>query len=225
MKRKYLWKTIINCYKEPRLLFLLHRKWYYYFDFGNNVEVCSNKKNNQNSGFNNWDNFLCKHLPPFDSKRILDIGCNAGIYTFRMADAKAKEVVGIDRSIVQAEYVKSWFIQNGKDYSSVKFVKADVAKYRLQNLGNFDFVCMFCVAYHLREYADRVMKQLSDITPAVALQGNLRRLTHSKYNCKPYYELGGVEGMKNLLIKHGFDRINVISPEGHKKPLVIGSSI
>ena len=216
--------NVINYLKKPSLFLFFHKRWYYHIDFGNNVEVNSKKKCDPYSGFNSWDNFLSKHLPSLEGKRILDIGCNAGVYALRMADAKAKEVIGIDRSIAQAEYVKKMFSNRASDYSVISYVKADVTKIELQKFGRFDLVCMFCVAYHLKEHADNVMRQLAKITPIVAMQGNIRRLTHNKYNKRPYYELGGVEGMKNLLAKHGFDRIKIISPERHKKPLVVASS-
>ncbi|HWQ88587.1 MAG TPA: DUF1698 domain-containing protein [Desulfitobacteriaceae bacterium] len=224
MKFKLIVDTIKNCTRMPSLAFMLHKKWYYHFDFGRQIEVCTNNRNNIYSGFNNWDFFLSKHLPSVEGKRILDVGCNAGLYALRMADEKAKEVIGIDRSIIQAEYIKKWFATNGKDYPAVKYVKGDVTKIRFKEFGNFDLVCMFCIAYHLGKYADSVMRQLTEFTTVVALQGNLRRLTKSKYNNRPFHELAGVEGMKGFLIKHGFDKIEVVSHEGHKKPLVIGSA-
>jgi tRNA (mo5U34)-methyltransferase len=75
-----------------RLRILSLGSWYYYIDFGDSIEVRVDKKEHPHSGFKNWDNFLSQHLPPLEGMRILDIGCNAGLYALRMVEAGAKEI-------------------------------------------------------------------------------------------------------------------------------------
>jgi hypothetical protein len=60
------------------------------------------------------------------------------------------------------------------------------------------------------------------MTSAVAMQGNLPRLTSPKYAERAYQELAGVEGMSDLLRAHGFDELEVAAPPGHPKPVVVG---
>jgi SAM-dependent methyltransferase len=159
-------------------------------------------------------------------KRVLDIGCNAGLYDLRMVEASAREVVGIDLDarVRQAEFVREWFAQKGgRDYSRVCFIAADVTNFDLISLGPFDLTCMFCVAYHLGDGINHIMEQVAQIADTVALQGNTSRLTNPKYRDRPHQHLAGVIGMQELLQSYGFSKIKLFAPEGHPKPLVIGT--
>jgi len=238
-------KTIVAAYEAERVFWKIRKpeqvrqleqqiqvlspngqnSWYYHLHFGYGVAVRPDLKRDPHSGENNWAGFLSKHLPDLEGKRVLDIGCNAGLYDLRMIEAGAVEVVGVDvdARIRQAEFVQDSFAQKtGRDYSRVRYVAADVTKFDLTSLGTFDLTCMFCVAYHLGVHINEIMQQLSQITPAVALQGNLVRLTKKKYRDRPYQHLAGVRGMVELLETHGFGDVKITAPEGHQKPLVIG---
>jgi len=200
--------------------------WYYYINFGHGVAVRPDLKRDPHSGEKNWAEFLSRHLPDPAGKRVLDIGCNAGLYDLRMVEAGATEVVGIDMDVrvQQAEFVREWFAQkSGQDYSRVRFIAADVADFDLVALGHFDLVCMFCVAYHLGAGVKHVMEQVAQITSTVALQGNTPRLTSPKYRDRSHQHLAGVAGMRALLESHGFSEIKAFAPGGHPKPLVIGT--
>jgi SAM-dependent methyltransferase len=201
------------------------KSWYYYINFGYGVTVRPELKRDPHSGEKNWVGFLSRHLPNLANKRVLDIGCNAGLYDLRMVEAGAREVVGIDLDvrIRQAEFVREWFAQkSGQDYSRVRLIAADVTDFDLISLGPFDLACMFCVAYHLGDGINHVMEQLAQITDTVALQGNTLRLTNPKYRNRPHQHLAGVTGMHGLLQSCNFSKIKVFAPRGHPKPLVIG---
>ncbi len=79
--------------------------------------------------------------------RVLDIGCNAGYYSFALA-ARGAEVVGVDiddRYLAQARWASR---QLGLE-KPPEFRKLSV--YRLHELGGrFDLVWFMGVAYHLR---------------------------------------------------------------------------
>jgi SAM-dependent methyltransferase len=196
--------------------------WYYHLDFGHGVVVRPELRHDEHAGEANWS-FIEQHLPPLEGLRVLDIGCNAGLYALRMVDAGAAEVVGVDLAVEQAEFVRDHFAEReGRDYRPARFVAADVRTYDLTSLGSFDLATLFCVAYHLGEAADRVIAQVARMAPTVVLQGNLPRVTGVKYADRPFQELAGVEGMSELLRRNGLDAISVVAPEGHPKPLVIG---
>lgn len=90
-----------------------------------------------------------RHAVPADLSgwRVLDVGCNAGYYSFTLAERGA-EVVGVDideRYLAQAR----WAAQHMAVDRPPEFHKLSV--YRLGELeGRFDLVWFMGVAYHLR---------------------------------------------------------------------------
>ena len=106
------------------------------------------------------DHFLGPDFPAFkwrqiapalparlDGWTVLDVGCNAGYYSFELA-RRGASVVGVDvdpRYLAQARYAAA-------DYGlqdRVRFVQAEV--YHAGDLGAaFDLVCFMGVFYHLR---------------------------------------------------------------------------
>ena len=198
------------------------KSWYYHLDFGYGVEVQPELRCNPHSGDKNW-RFLEAHLPPLAGKRVLDIGCNAGLYALRMADCGAAEVVGVDLDTRQAEFVRQHFVKRmGIDYSNVRYVAADAREFEFAQLGRFDLVSLYCVVYHLAEAADRVIGQAASVASTVALQGNLPRVTGAKYRNRSHQHLAGVPGMTAILKRHGLSEIEVVALEDHPKPVVIG---
>lgn len=93
-----------------------------------------------------WKGFA--HLIPEDlqGKSVLDVGCNAGFYSFEMKRRNAGRVLGIDtddRYLSQARFAAE---QNGLD---VEFRKMSV--YEVPALKErFDLVIFMGVLYHLR---------------------------------------------------------------------------
>ncbi len=93
-----------------------------------------------------WRRF--KHAIPQDltGKSVLDVGCNAGFYSFEMKRRGARRVVGIDSDtgyLAQAQYAAKI---NGLD---VEFQQMDV--YDVASLHEaFDVVLFMGVLYHLR---------------------------------------------------------------------------
>lgn len=199
-----------------------HKSWYYHLDFGEGVEVRTDLRDDPHMGDANWG-FIASCLPNLRGLRTLDIGTNAGLYPLRMAEAGAREAVGLELETGQAEFVRERFAKlTGRDYSAVRYVAADARTYDLGALGGFDLVSLYCVAYHLADAIDHVMEQLAGMTPLVALQGNLPRLTGEKYLGRSHQDLAGVEGMSDLLQRHGFGEITVHAPEANPKPVVLG---
>ena len=204
----------------------LRGSWYYYFNFGCGVEVRPDLKRDKTVGTRNWQFILEQNLP-IKGNRVLNIGCNAGLYDLYMNEMGARETVGIEADPIQekqAEFYKIWRTEDrGVDYANSQFICASASEYDLSSLGTFDLVTLFCVAYHIGDGLPHVMDQLTKMTPTIALQGNLPRVTNPKYANRPHQELAGVPGMTALLEKYGYTDINVIAPTNYIKPLVIGS--
>ncbi len=83
---------------------------------------------------------------------VLDVGCNAGFYSFEMKRRGAARVLGIDSEplyLRQAEFAASAFGLGPGSGSGVEFRDASV--YDVGNLGGpFDLVLFMGVLYHLR---------------------------------------------------------------------------
>ena len=200
------------------------KSWYYFIDFGYGVTIRPELKDDPHSGMKNWSGFLSKHLPDVKGKRVLDIGCNAGLYDLKLVDAGAAEAVGIDFDTQQAEFVRQWFAgKKNQDYSNVHYIAADATRFAFSELGHFDIALILKVAYHFGEGIEHVMGELQHNVDTIVMQGNTPRLTDPKYADRSHQHLAGVEGMQELLKRFGYTEIRVIALEGHIAPLVIGS--
>ena len=203
-----------------------HKSWYYFIDFGYGVTVRPELSSDPHSGTKNWRNFLSKNLPDVRGKRILDIGCNAGLYDLKMIEMGAAEVVGVDFDVQQPQFVREWFAnKNDRDYSNIRYIAADATQFDFAELGHFDLALIFRVAYHFGEGIDHVMAQLSQTADTIVMQGNTPRLTNPKYAGRSHQHLAGVDGMQELLESYGFAISKIAAPPGHPTPLVVGSRV
>jgi len=96
-----------------------------------------------------WQYFQQAIPHDLTGKSVLDIGCNAGFYSFEMKRRGAKYVLGIDhdaRYLRQAEYARE---RLGLD---VEFRQLEVYDVSLleKEFGTFDLVFFMGVFYHLR---------------------------------------------------------------------------
>src|SRR5687767_2346561 len=96
-----------------------------------------------------WEQ-LAPHLPgDLHGWRCLDIGCNAGFYTFELAK-RGGEVLGID---VDEHYLKQarWACEKFQMTDRVRFERMQVYDLaRLDPGERFDLVLFMGVLYHLR---------------------------------------------------------------------------
>lgn len=110
--------------------------------------------------------------------RILDIGCNAGFYTFELA-RRGAQVLGIDmdeRYLRQAEWANSQF-----GFEAVQFRKASV--YEIGTLGfRPDLVVFMGVFYHLR-HPLLALDMIADLEPDTLL---FQTLTHGDEAISPH---------------------------------------
>lgn len=79
-------------------------------------------------------------------KRVLDIGCRDGLYSFECEKLGAEEVIGIDNDVSPAavEFLIPFF------NSRVKIHEMNLLDLRPQTFGTFDVVIFAGVLYHLR---------------------------------------------------------------------------
>jgi SAM-dependent methyltransferase len=105
-------------------------------------------------------NLCMKQLKLLDlnGKRVLDIGCRDGLFSFAAEQGGAAEVIGIDNDLSKAaiEFLIPFFD------SRVKMRKMNLYSITPENIGIFDVVIFAGVLYHLR-YPFWGLKAIRDV--------------------------------------------------------------
>ncbi|HUW82526.1 MAG TPA: methyltransferase domain-containing protein, partial [Phycisphaerae bacterium] len=118
-------------------------------------------------------------MPDVTGKRVLDLGCNDGLYSLTAAQCGAGHVTGIDKraeSIDQAELVKHvWSITRPCD-CGVMFIAGDIFD-NLRLIGRADVLLACCVVYHLGDGLHRFWQAVAaSPIKTVLIQGNKNRI-------------------------------------------------
>ena len=83
-------------------------------------------------------------------KSCLDLGCNDGFWSFRLARFGLKSVTGIDVS--EDNINKANFLKHVYDFSSFQFKRQDIFKFLYDNKSkSYDIVLLLSIIYHLPE--------------------------------------------------------------------------
>ncbi|MGE5124586.1 MAG: class I SAM-dependent methyltransferase, partial [Acidobacteriaceae bacterium] len=78
------------------------------------------------------------------NSRVLDIGSGLGFYIDFYRDRGAGEILGMDISETSVSFLK-------EKYPADKFLLADISNCTLDGLGEFDFISVVSVLYHVVE--------------------------------------------------------------------------
>jgi len=94
-----------------------------------------------------WD-FILQNMGKIDfkDKRVLDIGCRDGLFSFEAERRGAREVIGIDNCLSRGatEFLIPFF------RSKVKMYELNLCDLSPEKFGTFDIILFFGVLYHLR---------------------------------------------------------------------------
>lgn len=123
-----------------------------------------------------WDFILkCMENVDFNNKRVLDVGCRDGLFSFEAEKRGAKEVIGIDNDISSGalELLIPLF------KSKVKMYELNLYELEPESFGTFDIILCFGVLYHLR-YPIAGLKKMADCLP----NNGLLVLESGMLNCK-----------------------------------------
>ena len=214
-----------------------YRQWYQPINFGNiNAHVTTppnwkpDPSLDYDYGLGRWNSIITRNLPEVANKRILDVGCNVGLYSIELAKMGASEVIGIDRNldfnhksnfppkqdiISQARFVKKALeLKSGTTYP-VRYYGINFNDYeKLRALGRFDFILALNVTYH--EYKDSTffIKTLSEMTDQLVLQISVG-------HGYPLSKWANIPKHVEMLVNCDFTKIEIDCPVGYMNPMII----
>ncbi len=115
-------------------------------------------RENENDYFSH--RILFKYIDDIDlkNKRVLDIGCRDGIFSFYAEKKGAKEIIAIDNNLSKGSL--NFLIPFFK--SKVKMYEKNLYEISEEEFGKFDVIFFFGVLYHLREPISAIRK-LSEV--------------------------------------------------------------
>mgnify|MGYP001469292414 CR=1 FL=1 len=154
-------------------------------------------------------------------RRVLDLGCNAGLYSVKCASMGA-EVIGIEASPKhqrQSVFVKECFEDILDKKLNITYIFSDISKVNLSKLGKFDYVLAIAILYHIGVYKfhkasessyteqRRVIGELSGMTNKVIARFKATKPTFTKEYFDPIFRNVGFvpksvihEGKRQLVL-------------------------
>lgn len=152
---------------EERKGFIETQSWYQTIEFDEGIS----SKGCGWCGDPAWNNIV-KLLPErLDGMRILDLGCNAGIFCVRSSLLGASECIGIDSNdwkknvdyLKQALFVKQFFENKYDRKLNISFIKEKIEDYlQRTDIGIFDY-CYAIASLYYTANPDFVIECLSRV--------------------------------------------------------------
>jgi SAM-dependent methyltransferase len=124
------------------------------------------------------EDLLISNIPRLEGKRVLDIGCNAGMYSLEASCRGASFVLGVDQEpfrIKQANEVADVYRRLGRPVGTVEFRLLDDINNHLDLLADKDVLIASCVLYHLGPLARLKAAISASNIRLMILQGNMAR--------------------------------------------------
>lgn len=178
---------------------------------------------------------LISSLPDLSGQRVIDIGCNAGLYSINASLRGASHVLGVDKSslfIDQARDVLDIYRRLGHPVGEVEFREVGDINHELGLLDDRDVLMACAVLYHLGPM-ERLTRRIAESSiRMLILQGNTARLQRQGDKNRPGVEgyepesptwgnvLSGRPGLTAFCSSMGFKVDRVMFPD-HQYPVVI----
>jgi tRNA (mo5U34)-methyltransferase len=166
----------------------------------------------------------------FENKRVLDIGCRDGFFSFYAEKKGAKEIIGIDNNISKGaiEFLIPYF------NSRVKMYEKNLYDVDIKDFGQFDIIFFFGVLYHLKDPVRHILKLGEQIKTGIMLDTHIAddsdvleqyNVGENIFQYKKYLEFGSGEvfsgmhdhskwltlnSLENTLMLAGFLNITVV---------------
>jgi SAM-dependent methyltransferase len=144
-------------------------RWHYEFDFGGGITTPIHEEDrgdrHHQRGRYFFDPFVAVAGGSLRGRRVLDLGCNAGWWSLRAAEAGADFVAGIDGRQMHVDQANLVFEAKGIDPSRYSFGVADVLRDKWPD-GPFDVVLCLGLLYHVSDpigLLDRISETNTDL--------------------------------------------------------------
>jgi SAM-dependent methyltransferase len=168
---------------------------------------------------NEQTDLWAQQVPDLQGRKMIDLGCNCGNYSFLAAKKGAAKVLGFEIGNIhfdRAVFTKQLRQSQGTDLSHLSFVRGNILD-RLEVIKGFDTFNACNVLYLLGSRVHDLMKAIQNAPiDLIILQGQLKRKDRiGEYNrpgVRGYEKsgktwgniLGTVEGLSSLVEKYGF---------------------
>jgi SAM-dependent methyltransferase len=108
-----------------------------------------------------WPELMELYGGSLKGKRILDVACNCGGFSFLSAQSGAAEVLGIDS---EEEYIaQAQFLKKVLDEEAVRFRTRRLEELSSSQLGQFDVTLFFGILYHVEDPIG-ALKKMAELT-------------------------------------------------------------
>lgn len=123
-------------------------KWYHRIKVADDIYTAPAPEVNQGCGFTSLWDFIIERMGDvdFSNKKVLDIGCRDGLFSFEAERRGAAEIIGIDNDISLG--AKEFLIPHFR--SKVNMHQLNLYDLSSESFGKFDIILLFGVLYHLR---------------------------------------------------------------------------
>jgi SAM-dependent methyltransferase len=215
-----------------------YKQWYQPVDFGDGLRAHVTIPPDWNpapeldefSGLSRWNFIVKRNIPDVRGKRVLDVGCNVGVFSIELSRLGAKEVIGVDRDfeipqkpdylprqdiVSQAEFVRDAISLKTAESFNIKYKPIDFSNYNsYTSLGHFDVIMALNVAYHELEGMEPMLTTLGSMTDVLILQ---TALSHGS----PIKEWASLPTHVDILTRIGFTSIVIDAPAGYEQPVLV----
>lgn len=166
-----------------------------------------------------WDRIKA-HIADLRDRTVLDVGCGSGYHLWRMREAGACQVLGIDPSLLYLMQFNA--IQHYACDPAVNFLPLPMEALP-KSMNGFDTVFSMGVLYHRKDPS----QHLSELKNALKSDGELvletlvipdvgdtSLLIDDRYaNMRNIYELPSTERLENWIAAEGFHNVRTVSVE------------
>lgn len=167
---------------EIKKIIASYDRWYQNIRFGCCMETRGSMLGYMKNAFRkriSKEDLVVSQLSLLRGKRVIDIGCNAGLYSVEASCHDASFVLGVDRNperIAQANDVASIYRRMGRPVGNLEFRVVDDMQLHLKLIDDMDALLACCVLYHLGPL-DRLKARLANSrVSTLILQGNMSRI-------------------------------------------------
>jgi SAM-dependent methyltransferase len=215
-----------------------YQQWYQPVEFGDGLKAHvtippdwhPNSELDKFSGLNKWNFIVKRNIPDIRGLRVLDVGCNVGVFSIELSRLGAREVIGVDRDlqiphkpdylprqdiVSQAKFVREAISLKTGEILNIEYLPMNFSSYEsFTDLGSFDLILALNVAYHELGGMEPMLKTLASMTNTLVLQTSL---SHGP----PIKEWASLSTHVEILTRIGFTSICIDAPLGYEEPVIV----